>query len=149
MSTWTGKLIVNGEARAVTAHPDTPLLWVLRDLDDYSAKFGCGLGQCGACRVLVDGLCRFSCHVPVGELGDADVRDDPAAIAGQGVLMAHNAGQCGYCLPGIVVTLVNLARRGERLSEDDIRLALDDHLCRCGSQPRILRAAFDVLAAHD
>jgi aerobic-type carbon monoxide dehydrogenase small subunit (CoxS/CutS family) len=147
-------LVVNGVRREVVADPATPLLWVLRDdVGDQSPKYGCGAEQCGSCMVLVADRPTFSCRLPVGDVGDravttvAGLADDPAAAAVQRALVAHNAGQCGYCLPGIVVTLTDVVRRGEPLDADGVRRALDDHLCRCGAQPRIVRAALDALGA--
>ena len=151
-------LVVNGVRRDVVPDPSTPLLWVLRgDVGDQSAKYGCGAEQCGACRVLVGDRLAFSCTLPVGDVGErpvttaAGLADDPAGAAVQRALVAHNAGQCGYCLPGIVVTLTDVVRRsgrGEPLDADGVRRALDDHLCRCGAGPRIVRAALDALASQ-
>jgi nicotinate dehydrogenase subunit A len=151
----SSSLVVNGVRREVAADPATPLLWVLRgDVGDQSPKYGCGAEQCGACRVLVGGRPAFSCTLPLGDVGDrpvttaAGLADDPAGAAVQRALVAHNAGQCGYCLPGIVVTLTAVVRRGEVADADGVRRALDEHLCRCGAGPRIVRAALDALAEH-
>jgi aerobic-type carbon monoxide dehydrogenase small subunit (CoxS/CutS family) len=145
-------LVVNGATRTVVADPASPLLWALRDeVGDQSPKYGCGAEQCGSCRVLVDGRPMASCTLAVGDVGSrpvttvAGLASDPAAVAVQEALLRHNAGQCGYCLPGIVVTLTHLARSGARLDAAGVRRALDDHLCRCGAQPRIVRAALEVL----
>lgn len=150
------------------AAPDDVLLWVLRDdLGLTGAKYGCGLDQCGACRVLVDGRPASSCQLTAGEVEGRTVETieslatTPEGVAVVDALLAHNAGQCGYCLPGIAVTLISLlqrtleARAGPEeqllppvrpgLSRDEVAAALDPHLCRCGSQPRILDAAMDVL----
>ena len=149
------RLRVNGVAKDVDAAPDDALLWVLRDqLGLVAAKYGCGLEQCGACRVLVDGGPAFSCTLPVGDVGEREVTtlegllDDPHAKAVVGALIARNAGQCGFCLPGIAVSLIDLARRTDSATRDEINAALDPHLCRCGSQPRIVRAALDVLGVE-
>jgi aerobic-type carbon monoxide dehydrogenase small subunit (CoxS/CutS family) len=144
-------VVVDGRSAEVPA--DDPLLWVLRDdLGLVGAKYGCGLDQCGACRVLVDGVPVSSCQVPAGDVVGREVAtietlvDTPEGGAVVDALLDRNAGQCGYCLPGVAVTLIGLARRrGEApMSRDDIARALDAHLCRCGSQPRILRAAMDL-----
>jgi nicotinate dehydrogenase subunit A len=144
-------VVVDGRSAEVPA--DDPLLWVLRDdLGLVGAKYGCGLDQCGACRVLVDGVPVSSCQVPAGDVVGRKVAtietlvDTPEGRAGVDALLDRNAGQCGYCLPGIAVTLIGLARRrGEApMSRDDVARALDAHLCRCGSQPRILRAAMEL-----
>ena len=141
---------VNGES--VAAPADDLLLWVLRDdLGLVAAKYGCGLDQCGACRVLVDGRPMASCQLLAADVGEREVTTLEAlveTVEGRRVvdaLLARNAGQCGYCLPGIAVTLVALVRRGEPMTRRDVAAALDPHLCRCGSQPRILAAAMDVL----
>jgi aerobic-type carbon monoxide dehydrogenase small subunit (CoxS/CutS family) len=149
------ELSVNGRAVDVPAAlPDDPLLWVLRDdLGLVAAKYGCGLDQCGACRVLVDGAVRSSCQLTAGDVEGRSVEtleslvDTAEGRAVVDALLDENAGQCGYCLPGIAVTLVGLARRrGEvPMAREDVVGALDPHLCRCGSQPRILRAAMKVL----
>ena len=163
---------VNGEAVEPPAGDDV-LLWVLRDdLGLVAAKYGCGLDQCGACRVLVDGRPMASCQLVVADVGEREVTTLEALVEtpeGRRVvdaLLARNAGQCGYCLPGIAVTLIALVRRHHPtvleaiavadeqlvppeaaggLSRDEVAAALDPHLCRCGSQPRILAAAMDVL----
>lgn len=145
-------LDVNGEPRPVEAGPDTALLWALRDeLGLVAAKYGCGLDQCGACTVLVGGRRVASCQLTVGDAGSQPIetlealRTTPEGEAVVDALAAANAGQCGYCLPGMAVTLIDLARRGGVTERRDVAEALDPHLCRCGSQPRILRAAVDVL----
>jgi aerobic-type carbon monoxide dehydrogenase small subunit (CoxS/CutS family) len=146
------RLRVNGAVKEVDAAADAVLLWVLRD--DFgcsSAKYGCGLEQCGACRVLVDGIPVASCQLAVGDVGDHEVttleglRDTDAGRRVVDALIARNAGQCAYCVPGIAVTLIELASRGATVDRAALLRALDDHLCRCGSQPRILRAAVDAL----
>ena len=144
---------VNGSEVAVDAAADDVLLWVMRgDLGLVAAKYGCGLDQCGACRVLVDGVPLASCQVAVGDIGEREVTtlealvDTPEGRRVVDALLARNAGQCGYCLPGIAVTLIALVRRGgASMGRGDVAAALDPHLCRCGSQPRILDAAMDVL----
>src|SRR5262245_40919841 len=147
-------LEVNGVRHEVEAEPDTPLLWALRGaLGDRSPKYGCGGEQCGACRVLVGGRPLSSCTLPLGDVGDrpvttpAGLAADDAGAAVQAALAAHNAGQCGYCLPGIAVTLTELVRRGEPVDATGVRAALDGHLCRCGAHPRIVAAALAALGA--
>lgn len=145
-------LDVNGEPRPVEAAPESALLWALRDeLGLVAAKYGCGLDQCGACTVVVGGRRVASCQLTVGDAAAQPIetleglRATPEGEAVIDALAAANAGQCGYCLPGIAVTLIDLARRGGVTERRDIARALDPHLCRCGSQPRILRAAVEVL----
>jgi nicotinate dehydrogenase subunit A len=140
-------LSVNGTEHEVSAAADTPLLYVLRnDLGLKAAHFGCGTGQCGACRVLLDGQAVASCDTPlwsaagkrittVEGLGDAA---HPHPL--QRALIAEQAGQCGYCLPGIIISAAALLERKPEPSESEVRAALDQNLCRCGSHNRIVRA---------
>jgi len=147
-------LTVNGTDVDVDVAPERPLLWVLRDeLALLGAKYGCGMEQCGACTVLVDGIPQPSCCVPLGDVAGRQVTTIEAlrgTTEGKVVLdalVAANAGQCGYCLPGVAVTLVFLAQRAP-VPWSQVCRALDDHLCRCGSQPRILRVARALLVAE-
>ena len=148
----TVPVTVNGRPVEVESPPESPLLWTLRDeLGWRGAKYGCGLEQCGACRVLIDGAPQPSCRIPVGDVAGRDVTTVELLVqlpTGRRVvdaLLARNAGQCGYCLPGIVVTLTAAVARGARMTGAEIRLALDPHLCRCGAHPRILAAAEELL----
>jgi nicotinate dehydrogenase subunit A len=146
-------LSVNGSQREVVVDPDTPLLYVLRnDLGLVGAKFGCGLGLCGACNVLVDGHPVHSCDTPVWSvvgkqittvegLGDGD-RPHPL----QDAFVDQQALQCGYCTAGMVVTGAALLAREPDVDEAGVRRALDGNLCRCGAHNRIVRA---VLQARD
>ena len=140
-------LTVNGSEVAVAADPDTPLLDVLRNhLGLIGAKFGCGLEQCGCCMVLVDGQPEKSCGKAVSTVAGKKVitieglgtRDKPHPL--QQAFLDEQAGQCGYCLPGIIVTAKALLDRNPAPSRAEIALALDDNICRCGSHARILRA---------
>ena len=141
------QLSVNGTEHRITAAGDTPLLYVLRnELGLKAARFGCGTGQCGACRVLIDGHAVASCDTPlwaaagksittVEGLGDAT---HPHPL--QSALIAEQAGQCGYCLPGILISAAALLAAKPMPSEAEVRAALDQNLCRCGSHNRIVRA---------
>src|SRR3954466_7038016 len=140
-------LTVNGNEVAIATDPDTPLLDVLRNrLGLVGAKFGCGLEQCGCCMVLIDGSPEKSCGKAVGTVAGRQVvtiegigtRDRPHAL--QQAFLDEQAGQCGYCLPGIIVTAKALLDTNPAPSRDQIALALDDNICRCGSHARILRA---------
>lgn len=142
----TLRLHVNGRDHDVTADAGTPLLYVLRnELGLTGAKFGCGLEQCGACAVLVDGRATLTCNAPAGQFAGRDIRtieadDDPLLAHVKGAFVAAGAAQCGYCIPGMVIATTALLKRRPRPSEHEIREALLPHLCRCGTQSRILAA---------
>ena len=140
-------LKVNGHEHQVDADPDTPLLYVLRDdLKLNAAKFGCGLGQCGACTVIVDGEAIFSCVTPlvlvegkqVTTLEDLGTPQAPAPI--QRAFMEEQAAQCGYCIAGMMMRAQALLQRNSKPSDEEVRAELAPHLCRCGTHMRILRA---------
>ncbi len=140
-------LEVNGRVHAIDAEPDTPLLYVLRDhLQLNGAKYGCGLGQCGACTVLIDGEAVLSCVVPLAALAGKRVTtleglgtlDQPGRV--QRAFLEEQAAQCGYCIPGMIVRAEALLRRITHPSDGEIRHALQPNLCRCGTHMRILRA---------
>lgn len=141
-------LNVNGASHAIDADADTPLLYVLRDeLKLNGAKYGCGVGQCGACTVLSDGAPLRSCLVPAASLAGRAITTleglrapDGGPGALQRAFLAEQAGQCAYCIPGMIVTAAALLRRKASPSEAEIRTALDANLCRCGSHNRIVRA---------
>src|SRR5262249_53285477 len=140
-------LNVNGQSRSVPAEPDTPLLYVLRnDLALNGAKFGCGLAQCGACTVLVDGKPTRSCVTPIGSLRNAPI----TTIEGLGTIekphplqrafIAEQAAQCGYCINGMIMAAKALLDGNPHPSEQDVRAGLDGNLCRCGTHNRIIAA---------
>jgi nicotinate dehydrogenase subunit A len=141
-------LSVNGETRIVEVRDSQePLLYVLRNaLGLTGAKFGCGLGQCGACTVIVDGEAVRSCLVPVTRLAGKRVTtieglgtpDKPNAL--QAAFVAEQAAQCGYCVTGMVMTGAALLARKPEITREDARQALAGNLCRCGTHERILRA---------
>jgi nicotinate dehydrogenase subunit A len=141
------RLLVNGETRTVRVEPETPLLYVLRnDLELNGAKFGCGMAQCGACSVLIDGAEQRSCVYPVGAASKGSITTIEGLGSSQqpGVLqqafILEQACQCGYCANGMIMTAQALLLRNPKPSEDDVRKALEGHLCRCGSHNRIVRA---------
>ena len=141
------ELDVNGKRHRVAAPGDTPLLYVLRnDLELNAARFGCGLGQCGACTVIVDGRAVFSCVTPISALEGRRIRTvEGLGTAGnpgpmQRAFIEEQAAQCGYCIPGMMMRAQALLESQPGASEADIRKALAAHLCRCGTQMRILRA---------
>jgi nicotinate dehydrogenase subunit A len=142
------QLRVNGEPRSVDVRdPDEPLLYVLRNqLRLTGAKFGCGLAQCGACTVLVDGQPTRSCTLPVSRVGPANVTtiegvgslEKPHPV--QAAFIVEQAAQCGYCTNGMVMTSVALLKRKPDATLDDAKAALAGNLCRCGTHQRILQA---------
>jgi len=140
-------LKVNGKNHDVPADPDTPLLYVLRnDLSLFGAKFGCGLSQCGACAVLVDGKAVRSCVTPIGTLANAEVTtieglgtiDKPHPL--QKAFIDEQAAQCGYCINGMIMRAKELLDQTPHPTEADVREALAGHLCRCGTHNRIIAA---------
>ena len=140
-------LIVNGSTVSVTADADTPLLDVLRNhLGLLGTKFGCGQEQCGCCMVLLDGRPEKSCGKPLSTVGGKAILtieglgtpDRPHPL--QQAFLDEQAGQCGYCLSGILISAKALLDKNPSPSRREIALALDDNICRCGSHPRILRA---------
>lgn len=141
------ELKVNGRSHNVSADPDTPLLYVLRDdLQLNAAKFGCGLGQCGSCTVLVDGAPTLSCVTPIMLLEGRQITtveglgslEDPGPM--QRAFIEEQSAQCGYCIPGMMMRAQALLQRNPRASDAEIRAYLEPNLCRCGTHMRILRA---------
>lgn len=150
---------VNGVSRTSDAEADTPLLYILRnDLKLKGAKFGCGLGQCGACTVLMDGHDVNSCDTPLWSVAGKSI----TTIEGLGTLesqhalqrafITEQAAQCGYCVSGIIMTSAALLAKNPEPSVDDIKQALSRNLCRCGTHTRMIkavqRAARDLKAAR-
>jgi aerobic-type carbon monoxide dehydrogenase small subunit (CoxS/CutS family) len=140
-------LKVNGQDQQIDAELDTPLLYVLRDdLKLNAAKFGCGLGQCGACTVIVDGKAVLSCVTPLVLLEGRQITtleglgtvSTPAPI--QRAFMEEQAAQCGYCIAGMMMRAQALLQRNSKPTDEQIRAEFAPHLCRCGTHMRILRA---------
>ena len=140
----TYDLRINGAPRgAESSDPDKPLLYVLRDLGLTAAKYGCGLGQCGACTVLVEGSAVRSCQIPISAAAGKAVTTLEglgAAHPVQAAFIAEQVPQCGYCTNGMIMTSVALLQGKKNPSEAEIIDALDGHLCRCGTQTRVLAA---------
>ncbi|HEX7205477.1 MAG TPA: (2Fe-2S)-binding protein [Xanthobacteraceae bacterium] len=148
-------LKVNGVPRSVTAEPDTPLLYVLRnDFELNGAKYGCGLSQCGACIVLIDGQAVRSCVTPISALEKSEITtieglgtiDKPHVL--QQAFIEEQAAQCGYCTNGMIMSAKELLDRNPRPSEPDVRAALTSNLCRCGTHNRIIRAVLRAAQAN-
>jgi nicotinate dehydrogenase subunit A len=147
MSDHLTQLHVNGRVHPVPADGSTPLLYALRnDLGLTAARFGCGLGQCGACHVLVDGRSLASCDMPLWSCQDKSIttleglEDDPVMQALMQAFEHEQAIQCGYCVNGILITARTLLATQTAPSEEQIMQALDGHLCRCGTHWRFIRA---------
>jgi nicotinate dehydrogenase subunit A len=147
-------LKVNGSRQSVPAEADTPLLYVLRnDLALNGAKFGCGLAQCGACTVLLDGRAVRSCITEIGTIGEAEITtieglgtiDKPHPL--QQAFIDTQAAQCGYCIAGMIMTAKDLLDRNPHPTAAEVREALAENLCRCGTHNRIVRAV--LLAAQN
>ena len=141
-------LEVNGRRRTTMATPDTPLLYVLAgELGLKGPRFGCGLAQCGACSVLIDGAERRSCVTPLSTLGDRAITtlEGLKGKAGglhpvQQAMIDEQAIQCGYCYNGMIIKAVELLANTPLPTEAQIKTAMNGHLCRCGTYPRIIKA---------
>jgi isoquinoline 1-oxidoreductase alpha subunit len=140
------QLNINGQMREVDAPEDMPLLWVLRDILDLTGtKYGCGIGQCRACTVHIDGAPTFACQARVSALGNAPIvtieglaadRREPLVAAWE----AEDVPQCGYCQPGQIMSAAALLARTARPTDADIDTAMSPNLCRCGTYVRIRKA---------
>lgn len=139
-------LTINGESRTVTVDADTPLLWTLRDeLHLVGTKFGCGIAQCGACTVHLDGVAVRSCSVPVSSVGDKPVRtieglsengDHPVQVAWN----ESDVPQCGYCQAGQIMTASAFLEKNPNPSDEEIKAAMHGNICRCGTYLKIFEA---------
>lgn len=144
----TSQLTVNGQSRKLIIRPDEPLLYVLRNqLKINGPKYGCGKGQCGACMVLIDGQPGLSCIIPASSVEGKEI----TTLAGlqdnagnlhpvQQAFLEEQAAQCGYCTNGMIISAVALLNQNPQASEEEIRQGLQTNLCRCGTQPRVVRA---------
>jgi nicotinate dehydrogenase subunit A len=147
-------LTVNGTRHEVDIDPATPLLYVLRDtLAMHGAKYGCGLGQCGACTVMLDGVAIFSCLTPAGVLEDRQIKtieglgtaEHPGPL--QQAFIDEQAAQCGYCIAGMIMRAQALLEKTTQPTEAQIRAQMQPNLCRCGTHTRILAAIRRAAAA--
>lgn len=144
-------LLVNGTTHQVDVDPDTPLLWVLRDVIGLTGtKYGCGIAACGACMVHIDGLAVPSCQAFVGDLGGAPITtieglSAPGTLhAVQAAWAEHQVAQCGYCQSGQIMQAAQLLADIPAPTDDDIDAAMSSNLCRCGTYPRIRAAIHDA-----
>ena len=151
-------LTVNGKAHAVDVDPQTPLLWVLRDtLGLTGTKYGCGIAQCGACTVHIDGEATRACVTAVEDVQGRKVTtieglSSDRSHAAQVAWIAEQVPQCGYCQSGMLMTAAELLQRKAKPSDADIDAAIGGHICRCGTYPRIrtaIRAAAELPAAAE
>lgn len=145
-------LFVNGETRTVEVDPSTPMLWVLRDhLDLVGTKFGCGIAQCGACTIHLNGTAVRSCQLPVSAVGNGEVitveglsenGDHPVQLA----WIKQDVPQCGYCQAGQIMTATALLKQNPNPTDEEIESAMAGNLCRCGTYVRIKKAVKDAAA---
>jgi isoquinoline 1-oxidoreductase subunit alpha len=149
----TFQVKVNGQVHSVDVLPDTPLLWVLRDeLGLTGTKYGCGIAQCGACTVLLDGQPLRSCSLPISAVGTGEVTtiegvSGREADAVQRAWVARDVPQCGYCQSGQVMSAVALLREIKKPTDEDINLAMNGNICRCVTYVRIRAAIHDAARA--
>lgn len=144
------QLTINGQAHEVDCEPEQPLLWVLRDtLGMVGTRLGCGVGQCGACTVMVDGIAQRACLTAVSTVGARAVETiessaDEIARALQDAWVRHNVPQCGYCQSGQLMSARALLRRTPKPGPGDINTGMAGNICRCGTYPRIRAAIMDA-----
>ncbi|KIX12961.1 (2Fe-2S)-binding protein [Dethiosulfatarculus sandiegensis] len=138
------KLKVNGKVHQVDSSPETPLLWVLRDdLGFTSVKYGCGIGECGSCTVLINGKAERSCSITAESAQGLEIttieglpEDHPVKRA----WIAEQVPQCGYCQPGMILQAVDVIKSNPKASKREMAQAMDDVMCRCGTHARVLKA---------
>ena len=144
---------VNGTVHSVNTDEDTPLLWVLRDMLGLTGtKFGCGIAQCGACTVFLDSQPLRSCSLPISGVGESEITTiegvtGPEAGAVQAAWIARDVPQCGYCQSGQIMSAVALLKEVKKPSDEDINLAMNGNICRCGTYVRIRAAIHDAARA--
>ncbi|MGH9862433.1 MAG: (2Fe-2S)-binding protein [Candidatus Acidiferrales bacterium] len=149
------RIIVNGKEHAIDASPDMPLLWVLRDLLALTGtKFGCGIAQCGACTVHINGEATRSCVTPLSLVEGARITTIEGLSADgshpvQRAWVAEEVPQCGYCQVGMIMTAADLLKRKPKPTDRDIDAALSGHICRCGTYQRIRRAVHRAAASRE
>jgi nicotinate dehydrogenase subunit A len=143
-------LNVNGGNAQVDCQPETPLLWVLRNhLKLTGTRFGCGSGLCGACTVLMNGTPEYSCNTPISSVGNVLIQTieneaNPTLTRLKAGITAGQAGQCGFCLSGIMIRATAMIDSGVESTRNSVSEGLDDHLCRCGAHNRIIDAVLQA-----
>ncbi len=147
---------INGQIRTVRGQANMPLVYLLRnDCGLMATRFGCGVGQCGACHILLDGVSVPACNTPLAAVEGKEMitveglAEDGQLHALQQAFIDEQAAQCGYCLSGILISAVALLRRNPKPTDTQVRQALDVHLCRCGSHNRIVRAVMRAASKSD
>jgi aerobic-type carbon monoxide dehydrogenase small subunit (CoxS/CutS family) len=147
---------LNGKAMKLDTDGDQPLLWFLRgEMELTGTKYGCGVGLCGACTVLVDGVAQQSCMLDVGSIANKNITTIEGLAEGdklhpvQQAFVDNDALQCGYCTPGMILSTVSLLKENPKASEADIIDGLDANLCRCGAHKRIIMAVRSVAAGEE
>lgn len=150
------QLLVNGETHEIEVEPDMPLLWVLREeLGLTGTKYGCGVAQCGACTVHIDGFAERSCQARVGDLQGAEITTiegigNPAALhAVQAAWIEHQVAQCGYCQSGQIMQAASLLSETRNPTDEEIDFSMSGNLCRCGTYPRIRAAIHSAARAME
>ena len=145
---------LNGRPAEISVDPDRMLLWVLRsELSLTGTKYGCGEAHCGACTVLLDGQVTRSCLTPMRSVKGVEVTTIEGIAQGddlhpvQGAFVAHDAMQCGYCTPGLIMGAYGLLQRNPNPSEEEIIQGLEGHLCRCGTHVRVIEAVKEAAGA--
>lgn len=140
------KLNVNGKSYTVDTDPETPVLWVIRDeIGLKGTKFGCGMAQCGACTIHLDGIATRSCVLPVSAVAESKITTIEGIAADsnhpvQKAWVEHQVPQCGYCQSGQIMSAVSLLKTNPKPTDHDIDLAMQGNICRCGTYPRIRQA---------
>jgi isoquinoline 1-oxidoreductase subunit alpha len=143
-------LNINGKTHELDVEPEMPLLWVLRDrLDLTGTKFGCGVAQCGACTVHIDGEAHRSCSTMVGDVQDSEIvtiegLDGKVANAVQTAWQKLDVVQCGYCQSGQIMSAINLLTENQKPTDDDINASMEGNICRCGTYQRIRAAIHEA-----
>jgi nicotinate dehydrogenase subunit A len=148
------ELEVNGRKKTVEVDPEEPLLYVLReDFGLNSPKFGCGLHQCGACMVMVDGAATYTCRIPAGQFEGQKIEtienlstDENKLHPLQQSFFEEQAAQCGYCVNGMLIAALDLLRKNKKPSDSEIREALHKIICRCGTHSRFIKAVKNAAA---